>query len=53
MIALVEGSERQRTPNEIALNVLLSALTAIFVVVVRDRCTSSPTTATPASPCSC
>ncbi|CAN5603515.1 potassium-transporting ATPase subunit KdpB [soil metagenome] len=36
MIALVEGSERQRTPNEIALNVLLSTLTAIFVVV----CTS-------------
>ncbi|MBZ5740151.1 potassium-transporting ATPase subunit KdpB [Nocardioides mangrovi] len=34
MIALVEGSERQRTPNEIALNVLLSSLTAIFVVVV-------------------
>lgn len=34
MIALVEGSERQRTPNEIALNILLSALTAIFVVVV-------------------
>jgi K+-transporting ATPase ATPase B chain len=33
MIALVEGSERQRTPNEIALNVLLSALTVIFVVV--------------------
>jgi K+-transporting ATPase ATPase B chain len=28
MIALVEGSERQRTPNEIALNVLLTALTA-------------------------
>ncbi|QIG43673.1 potassium-transporting ATPase subunit KdpB [Nocardioides anomalus] len=33
MIALVEGSERQRTPNEIALNVLLSALTVVFVVV--------------------
>jgi len=33
MIALVEGSERQRTPNEIALNVLLSALTVIFLVV--------------------
>ena len=33
MIALVEGSERQRTPNEIALNVLLASLTAIFVVV--------------------
>ena len=36
MIALVEGSERQKTPNELALNVLLVALTAIFVVVVRD-----------------
>ncbi len=34
MIALVEGSERQRTPNETALNVLLSALTVIFVFVV-------------------
>ncbi|WP_370250352.1 potassium-transporting ATPase subunit KdpB [Nocardioides sp.] len=34
MISLVEGSERQRTPNEIALNVLLSALTVVFVVVV-------------------
>jgi K+-transporting ATPase ATPase B chain len=34
MIALVEGSERQRTPNEIALNVLLAVLTAIFVLVV-------------------
>ncbi|OIJ26958.1 potassium-transporting ATPase subunit B [Nocardioides luteus] len=33
MIALVEGSERQRTPNEMALNVLLSTLTVIFVVV--------------------
>jgi K+-transporting ATPase ATPase B chain len=33
MIALVEGSERQRTPNEIALNILLSTLTAIFIVV--------------------
>ncbi|MFC4785741.1 potassium-transporting ATPase subunit KdpB [Nocardioides sp. MAHUQ-72] len=34
MIALVEGSERQRTPNEVALNVLLTALTAVFVAVV-------------------
>jgi potassium-transporting ATPase ATP-binding subunit len=33
MISLVEGSERQRTPNEIALNVLLSALTVVFLVV--------------------
>ena len=34
MIALVEGSERQKTPNEIALNVLLAALTVVFVAVV-------------------
>ncbi len=34
MIALVEGSERQKTPNEVALNILLISLTAIFVLVV-------------------
>ncbi|ANC31068.1 potassium-transporting ATPase subunit KdpB [Isoptericola dokdonensis] len=34
MIALVEGSERQRTPNEVALNLLLTALTAVFVLAV-------------------
>ena len=34
MIALVEGSKRQKTPNEIALTILLSALTAIFLVVI-------------------
>ena len=34
MIALVEGSERQKTPNEKALNVLLAALTVLFVLVV-------------------
>jgi K+-transporting ATPase ATPase B chain len=34
MIALVEGAKRQRTPNEIALNILISALTIIFVLVV-------------------
>ena len=33
MIALVEGSERQKTPNEVALNVLLTSLTVVFVVV--------------------
>ncbi|MDP5227500.1 MULTISPECIES: potassium-transporting ATPase subunit KdpB [Arthrobacter] len=33
MIALVEGAERQRTPNEIALHVLLVALTITFLVV--------------------
>lgn len=34
MIALVEGANRRKTPNEIALNVLLSSLTIIFLVVV-------------------
>jgi K+-transporting ATPase ATPase B chain len=32
MIALVEGAERQKTPNEIALTILLAALTLIFLV---------------------
>ena len=34
MIALVEGASRQKTPNEIALNILLSALTIIFLLAV-------------------
>ena len=34
MIALVEGAERRKTPNEIALNILLSGLTITFVVAV-------------------
>jgi K+-transporting ATPase ATPase B chain len=34
MIALVEGANRQKTPNEIALNILLAALTVIFVFAV-------------------
>jgi potassium-transporting ATPase ATP-binding subunit len=34
MISLVEGAQRRKTPNEIALNILLAALTLIFVVVV-------------------
>ncbi len=33
MIALVEGSVRQKTPNEIALNILLAALTIVFLLV--------------------
>ncbi|SEM10749.1 K+-transporting ATPase ATPase B chain [Syntrophus gentianae] len=33
MISLVEGARRQKTPNEIALTILLSALTLIFLVV--------------------
>jgi potassium-transporting ATPase ATP-binding subunit len=34
MIALVEGAERQKTPNEIALNILLASLTIIFMLAV-------------------
>ena len=34
MIALVEGAERQKTPNEIALNILLAAFTIIFLLAV-------------------
>ena len=34
MIALVEGAIRQRSPNEIALTLLLSAFTLIFLIVV-------------------
>ena len=33
MIGLVEGAKRQKTPNEIALTILLSALTIIFLLV--------------------
>ncbi|RFA21140.1 potassium-transporting ATPase subunit KdpB [Subtercola boreus] len=33
MIALVEGASRQKTPNEIALNILLASLTIVFVIV--------------------
>src|SRR5215475_3173510 len=34
MISLVEGAERRKTPNEIALNILLSGLTVVFLAVV-------------------
>jgi K+-transporting ATPase ATPase B chain len=34
MIALVEGAERRKTPNEVALNILLAGLTLVFLVVV-------------------
>jgi potassium-transporting ATPase ATP-binding subunit len=34
MIGLVEGAERRKTPNEIALNILLAGLTLIFMIVV-------------------
>ena len=34
MIALVEGAERQKTPNEIALNILLAGLSIVFLLSV-------------------
>jgi potassium-transporting ATPase ATP-binding subunit len=34
MIALVEGAARQKTPNEVALNILLAGLTIIFLIVI-------------------
>ena len=34
MIALVEGASRQKTPNEIALTILLSGLTIVFLLAV-------------------
>ncbi|MBV1840880.1 potassium-transporting ATPase subunit KdpB [Photobacterium ganghwense] len=34
MIGLVEGAQRKKTPNELALTVLLSAMTAVFVLIV-------------------
>lgn len=34
MIALIEGAQRQKTPNEIALSILLSGLTLIFLIAV-------------------
>ena len=36
MIALVEGASRQKTPNEIALNILLAGMTIIFLFAVGD-----------------
>lgn len=47
MIALVEGASRQKTPNEIALNILLASLSIVFVVVVL---TLNPIAAYTASP---
>ena len=47
MIALVEGANRQKTPNEVALTILLAVLTIIFLPGVRDP--RSPSAATPAA----
>ena len=44
MIALVEGAKRQKTPNEIALNILLAGITIIFLLAAPRSC-RSPCTA--------
>jgi K+-transporting ATPase ATPase B chain len=49
MIALVEGADRRKTPNEIALNILLAALTAVFLVIVATLRPFALFAATPAS----
>ena len=49
MIALVEGAERRKTPNEIALNILLAGLTLIFLVVVVDAAAVRATSRAPRS----
>lgn len=49
MIALVEGAARQKTPNEIALNILLASLSIVFVVVVLTLNPISSYEASPAS----
>ncbi|WP_261164647.1 potassium-transporting ATPase subunit KdpB [Microbacterium sp. Marseille-Q6965] len=49
MIALVEGAARQRTPNEIALNILLASLSIVFVAVAL---TLNPIASYPAAPVS-
>ena len=38
MIGMVEGAKRQKTPNEIALNILLAAMTIIFLLVASRCC---------------
>ena len=42
MIALVEGAQRQKTPNEIALSILLSGLTIVFLLVDRHALSVRP-----------
>ncbi|WP_066906758.1 potassium-transporting ATPase subunit KdpB [Millisia brevis] len=49
MIALVEGAARQKTPNEIALNILLASLSIVFVIVAL---TLNPVASYAASPAS-
>ena len=44
MIALVEGAQRQKTPNEIALTILLVGLTIIFLLATVTLDDRSPST---------
>ena len=53
MIALVEGASRQKTPNEIALNILLAGLTIIFLLRGRDAPAVRRSTRAPSSRSSC
>ena len=50
MIALVEGATRQKTPNEIALTILLSGLTVVFLLAVA---TLQPFAVYSGGPCAC
>ncbi len=49
MIGLVEGASRQKTPNEIALNILLASLSIIFMIVALTLDPVASYAATPAS----
>ena len=53
MIALVEGAARQKTPNEIALTILLSGLTIVFLLAVVDAPAIRASTAGPRSAFRC
>jgi K+-transporting ATPase ATPase B chain len=52
MIAMVEGAQRRKTPNEIALTILLVALTIVFLLATAT-CGRSPPTAAPRSASRC
>jgi K+-transporting ATPase ATPase B chain len=43
MIAMVEGAKRQKTPNEVALDILLAALTIVFLLATATLCPSPST----------
>ena len=53
MIALVEGASRQKTPNEIALNILLAGLTIIFLLAIVTLQPFADLLAAPSSRSSC